>query len=314
MSGGGGGGDLPRGEVGFLVTGPVLRERQAGQEVIQVLKDLYEAAAPAKASPGGGQAVAGGAAGALEAELGAMRDSKSWVFKLHPVGVRGATFIKMKVPEKDAAWAPRPTQLAQQLMERTRDTGVSRCRFASRVLPVEHSCFCKVEDMRALAAKVLPAAFAEEERVTFSVVYEHRAAAKQDRVEVIDAFAKAVPERHGVDLRSPQRTILVQLVKGTCAVSVVEGFRGLCKYNLKTLVGLDEQGKPLKKPESEGGSGRGKGAEDKEEPEAQAQDPKDAGEKEGGAEGEWDGNDAEAVEGAKETGAKEPEVEGEGSG
>ena len=142
------------------------------------------------------------------------------------------------------------------MMKKTQETGVSHCRFASRVLPIDHTCFCKLEDMRALAARVIPAAFADGERVTFSVQYEHRAAQKLDRGEVIDAFAKAVPERHGVDLGSPQRTILVQLVKSTCAVAVVEGFKRLCKYNLKTLTGLDECGRPLKpKPSADGQPG-----------------------------------------------------------
>ena len=250
------------------MTGPVLKEKQAGLEVVQVLKDLYEAAGARATSAAGEKkgaeaapAAAGGAAGALAAELGAMRDPKSWVFNLHPVGVRGAIFVKMKIPEKDAAWAPRPSELVHEMMKQTQETGVSHCRFASRVLPIDHTCFCKLEDMRTLAARVIPAAFADGERVTFSVQYEHRAAEKLDRGEVIDAFAKAVPERHGVDLGSPQRTILVQLVKSTCAVAVVEGFKRLSKYNLKTLTGLDECGRPLKPKPSAGGQPGGEGEE-----------------------------------------------------
>jgi len=285
------------------VTGPGLRERQAGLGVVQVLKDLYEAAGARAASAAGEkkgaetapEAAAGGAAGALAAERGVMRDPKSWVFNLHPVGVRGAIFVKMKVPEKDAAWAPRPSELVHEMMKKTQETGVSHCRFASRVLPIDHTCFCKLEDMRALAARVIPTAFADGERVTFSVQYEHRAAQKLDRGEVIDAFAKAVPERHGVDLGSPQRTILVQLVKSTCAVAVVEGFKRLCKYNLKTLTGLDECGRPLKpKPSADGQPG--------EEGEEAAEAEKNAG----GAEGA----EAAEVEAGTQAGGGEGEAAG----
>jgi len=300
----------------------VLKEKQAGLEVVQVLKDLYEAAgaragsaAAKKEGAEAAPAAGGGAAGALEAELGAMRDSKSWVFNLHPVGVRGAVFVKMKVPERDAAWAPRPSELVHEMMKQTQKTGVSHCRFASRVLPIDHTCFCKLEDMRTLAARVIPAAFADGERVTFSVQYEHRAAQKFDRGEVIDAFAKAVPERHGVDLGSPQRTILVQLVKSTCAVAVVEGFKRLCKYNLKTLTGLDECGRPLKPKPGAGGGGDGEGGEAAEAEKtvgggsggeaAEVETGAEAGGGEGGAPGEKPQQEGAGGEGAEGGDAEE---------
>lgn len=46
---------------------------------------------------------------------------------------------------------------------------------------------------------------------------------------------------HKVNLGSPQKTILVNILKGTCGVSVVDRFKELCRYNIRTLVMPEEE-------------------------------------------------------------------------
>ena len=47
----------------------------------------------------------------------------------------------------------------------------------------------------------------------FAVVYEARANTSLDRMEIIKTVAKLVPEPHSVDLKNPDKTIIVQIVK-----------------------------------------------------------------------------------------------------
>jgi tRNA(Ser,Leu) C12 N-acetylase TAN1 len=44
-------------------------------------------------------------------------------------------------------------------------------------------------------------------------VYEARANTSLDRMEIIKTVAKLVPEPHSVDLKNPDKTIIVQIVK-----------------------------------------------------------------------------------------------------
>lgn len=47
----------------------------------------------------------------------------------------------------------------------------------------------------------------------FAVLYEARANTGVDRMKIINAVAKSVPQPHKVDLNNPDRTIIVQIAK-----------------------------------------------------------------------------------------------------
>jgi hypothetical protein len=86
--------------------------------------------------------------------------------------------------------------------------------------------------------------------VQFSVEFEKRAAAPTlDRMEIINTFAREVPAPpNTVNLGDPAKSIMVNLVKGTCGVAVVDDFRKLAKYNIKAIVAPPEE----KEAEKEG--------------------------------------------------------------
>ena len=69
--------------------------------------------------------------------------------------------------------------------------------------------------------------------------YDKRAAPdKLDRMEVVNLFAFAVAQPpHTVDLSHPAKTIMVNIVKGSCGVAVVDDFRDLSRFNLRALAG-----------------------------------------------------------------------------
>jgi hypothetical protein len=88
---------------------------------------------------------------------------------------------------------------------------------------------------------------------TFAVEFEHRSSSKLKRAEVINLIAQAVPQPpYKVHLNAPDQTIIVQLVRNTAALSVVAGFKGLAKLNLRRLT---------EEEEDEGGDSTGEGGE-----------------------------------------------------
>ena len=67
----------------------------------------------------------------------------------------------------------------------------------------------------------------------FAVEFEHRSSDRLKRMDVINAIIAPIQQPpHKVKLDAPQKTILVQLVKGVCALSVVTEFKELAKYNV----------------------------------------------------------------------------------
>ena len=49
---------------------------------------------------------------------------------------------------------------------------------------------------------------------------------------------------HKVNLTTPSKSILVQLLKSSCALAVADGYRAHAKFNIKELCGLGTAGSP----------------------------------------------------------------------
>jgi tRNA acetyltransferase TAN1 len=59
---------------------------------------------------------------------------------------------------------------------------------------------------------------------------------------VIDAVADLVPKGEwSVDLSTPDLTIAVEVIKGTCCLSVLREYYGMLKYNWRMLGLSDEE-------------------------------------------------------------------------
>ena len=68
-----------------------------------------------------------------------------------------------------------------------------------------------------------------------------RANSSVKRADAIAAVADLVPKGHAVDLTSPDLTIAVEVIKGTCCLSVLREYYGLLKYNWRMLGLSDEE-------------------------------------------------------------------------
>jgi tRNA acetyltransferase TAN1 len=73
----------------------------------------------------------------------------------------------------------------------------------------------------------------------FSVEFEKRAN-NIDRMKSINVFAELVKPPHKVNLNKPQKTILVNILKNTCGISVVNDYRDLGRFNIRALAGEGE--------------------------------------------------------------------------
>jgi hypothetical protein len=73
----------------------------------------------------------------------------------------------------------------------------------------------------------------------FAVEFEKRAS-NIDRMKSINAFAGVVPAPHKVNLSKPQRTIVVNVLKNTCGLAVVDDYKELCKFNIRVLAGEED--------------------------------------------------------------------------
>ncbi|XP_042409706.1 THUMP domain-containing protein 1 homolog [Zingiber officinale] len=169
----------------------------------------------------------------IEEELKELGDRKKRHFVSLDSGCNGVIFIQMhKRPGE-----PGPSKIVQYMMTRIASTRKHMSRFILRFLPVELACYASESEI-SKAIKPLVAEYFPSEAPTpqkFAVLYDARANTSVERMTVINAVAKSVPQPHKVDLKNPDKSIIVQIAKTICLIGVVERYKELSKFNLREL-------------------------------------------------------------------------------
>ncbi|KAF6261244.1 hypothetical protein COO60DRAFT_1699940 [Scenedesmus sp. NREL 46B-D3] len=263
------------GSVGIYATCDSGKDKRATDELISMLEETFNrlgkdhvgrsdnTAAAADAGAEGGKG--GSIADMLAAEVAELKDKRKDRFKRREGGVRGTLFVEF--PAEDDC--PSPEEVVLDICRQVQATQSLPSRHLMRLLPVSHTCGINKEEITALAAKVAEKYFPTGEGAAsteFAVEFEHRASDKLDRREVIDIVAKAVQQPpHKVNLKTPQKTILVQLVRTVCCISVLDSYKELARFNVRKLAEdeLEQQVDQKQQPAA---------AEDKKQPEAAAQE------------------------------------------
>ncbi|MCO5604008.1 hypothetical protein L7F22_058165 [Adiantum nelumboides] len=175
----------------------------------------------------------------LEEEIADLKDVKQARFASADTGCAGVVFIRMLSSDAANGSIERgPNQVVQAILENCISTKKYLTRFCLRFLPIEVTCYASTEEVKKMAEPCLVRHFPVVEKdkaFKFAVVYEARANSSLDRMEMINTVAKLVAQPHSVDLKNPDKTILVQVVKTVCAIGVVSNYKQYAKYNIREL-------------------------------------------------------------------------------
>lgn len=201
---------------------------------------------------------------ALAAELRQLKEEKSESrrFEYLNLDFKACAFVRMHA-DKGSKTAVTPSLLVHALLAKARagearrrageDPGfVPRSRHALRLVPADDVCFAGLEEIKKTAKTLIDTHFVNLEKVpegperekakkTFAVSFASRANSSVKRADAIAAVADLVPKGHAVDLTSPDLTIAVEVIKGTCCLSVLREYHGLLKYNWRMLGLSDEE-------------------------------------------------------------------------
>ncbi|KAL4611348.1 hypothetical protein ACB092_08G117500 [Castanea dentata] len=169
----------------------------------------------------------------IEAELEELGDkSKRRFFKLD-TSCNGVVFIQMRKRDGE----PSPINIVQHMMTSLASTRKHMSRFILRILPIEVACYASEEEIsraiKPLVAEYFPVETQNPQK--FAVLYEARANSGIDRMKIINAVAKSIPGPHKVDLKNPDKSIVVEIVKTVCLIGVVEKYKERAKYNIRQL-------------------------------------------------------------------------------
>lgn len=153
-------------------------------------------------------------------------------------GVQNLLFIRTKDAE--------PLELGDKIFSDIFDNKIKKSKFILRMLPIATVCQAKIEDIKAAGGELFDQHFLKSPS-TFAITFNKRYNNDTNREEVINELAGLVALKNSgnkVDLKEPQKSIIVEILKGFCLLTVVSNFHKYKKYNLselnKTFSGQDE--------------------------------------------------------------------------
>jgi len=115
--------------------------------------------------------------------------------------------------------------------QQIRDDIAPDSRFITRIIPLQATCRATVEDITSAATPLLEHyIFSEnqdsdgESKKSFEIVFKKRNCSHFDRMECITAIAKLFDStKYSVNLTNPDYSIIVEVCKNFCGISVIEG-------------------------------------------------------------------------------------------
>ncbi|XP_054459916.1 THUMP domain-containing protein 1 [Anoplopoma fimbria] len=149
-------------------------------------------------------------------------------------GANNVIFIKTKNLESD--------KLVHHILSDLHTTKKKKSRVILRMLPVTGTCKAFQEDMVKYLTTFLEPWFKTPNCGTYQIAFKARNSSHNKRDEVIKSIAGLVGKlnpKNKVDLTNPELTIIVEVIKAVCCLSVVKDYALYRKYNVQEVVKED---------------------------------------------------------------------------
>lgn len=176
----------------------------------------------------------------LESYIGAIkqRENKPKRFNSLTTNVNCCVFIQANVED--------PVSLGYTIVKHIAETKLQKARFLLRMIPIEVTCSVTITTIMEAAGKLFDKYFLGEP-TTFSIVFNKRYNNSVSREVIIKEFADMVSAKnsdHKVDLTNPKHTIIVEVLKAVCMMSVIQDYHKLKKYNIFELCSPEKEKPP----------------------------------------------------------------------
>ncbi|KAG5680594.1 hypothetical protein PVAND_010090 [Polypedilum vanderplanki] len=159
---------------------------------------------------------------------------KSNLFQALETGTNSCVFIKTTIEDY--------RNLCFKIVKDLFDTKVKKTRFTNRFIPVDRVCRANITDIVNNAGELFDLHFLKESS-TFAINFNRRCNNDIIRDDVIKELAALVTQKNiknKVNLKFPEKTILVEIIKGLCLISIIPDYIKLRKYNLNEICAIEK--------------------------------------------------------------------------
>ncbi|TTE81776.1 THUMP domain-containing protein 1 [Bagarius yarrelli] len=131
-----------------------------------------------------------------------------------------------------------PEQLVHSILQDLYTTRRLKSRVILRMLPVCGSCKAFPEDMLKFLQSFLQPWFQSPSQASYQICFKSRNNSQSKRDDVIKSIAGLVNRlnpKNKVDLTDPELSIIIEVIKSVCCVSVIRDYKRFRKYNLQEV-------------------------------------------------------------------------------
>ncbi|XP_074549152.1 THUMP domain-containing protein 1 [Halichoeres trimaculatus] len=155
-------------------------------------------------------------------------------FQAFDSGANNVIFIRTLNLESD--------KLVHHILSDLYTTKKKKSRVILRMLPVTGTCKAFQDDMVKYLTTYLEHWFKTPNCATYQIVFKARNSSHNKRDEIIKSIAGLVGKmnpKNKVDLTNPELTIIVEVIRAVCCISVVKDYTLFRKYNVQEVVKED---------------------------------------------------------------------------
>lgn len=163
-------------------------------------------------------------------------------FQVVESGAKNILFIRTTVEN--------PVEIVTTLMESIIESKQQKGRYLLRLVPIETTCKANMDEINKAMSILIDKHFSGDPK-TFAINFNHRNNNQINRDDVIKEIAKAISAKnsqHKVDLKNAELTVIVEIIRGICLLSVIPFYVKYKKYNLLQL--FESVTKPATETES----------------------------------------------------------------
>ncbi|KAI0517709.1 hypothetical protein F5B22DRAFT_602004 [Xylaria bambusicola] len=265
---------LEVGDMGFWVTCQRMKEMKAADEILSICEEygqrLFGIASDA-ADDAAEDDEPEDIEVAIEKEIATMESAnktKNSVFDLIRMNVDCVLFMRTRAPVD-------PLKLVREICKDAavaNDRKLLRSRFINKLTPITLTGKATEKGLEDVAKKILSDHFrmaddetdtendGENEAYSYAIRPTLRAHSSLKRTEVIDKVANMISKRHKVDLKNPDKVIIIEIFQTFCGMSVVgKDWEAMKRYNIHELysAALKSAADPGESEEAKEGEGDG---------------------------------------------------------
>ncbi|KAI0409389.1 hypothetical protein F4802DRAFT_546410 [Xylaria palmicola] len=241
---------LEVGDAGFWVTCQRQKEMKAADEILSLCQEYGEklfGIKPDGADEPSEDQGSGDLESSIEKELAALKSTvkpKDDPFDLMKMNVDCVLFMRTRAPVD-------PMVLVREICKDAavaKDRSLWRSRFMNKLTPISYTGKATEKGLEDVAQKVLSDHFQLAESETeekdssqgqacsYAIRPTIRSHTTLKRTEIIDKVASMISKRHHVDLKNPDKVIIIEIFQTFCGMSVVgKDWEAMKRYNIHEL-------------------------------------------------------------------------------